>query len=164
MDRRRNDLLTIGEVASRSGMAPSALRFYEDEGLITAGRTPAGHRAFRRHVLRRIAFIRSAQRAGLTLGEVSVALASLPPERAPTKAQWATLSRAMRREVDARIVELQQLRDTLTSCIGCGCLSLQACPLSNPDDAAAGRGAGARYWEGDDPNQVVLEYERAGGN
>jgi MerR family redox-sensitive transcriptional activator SoxR len=149
------DLLTIGEVAARSGCATSALRFYEGEGLIRADRSPLGHRRYRRYVLRRLAFIRAAQRAGLTLDAIRDALSVLPPDRAPTKAQWAKLSRSMRRDVDDRIAGLQQLRDTLTSCIGCGCLSLRTCPLSNPGDAAAAGGPGARYWEGDDPDEVI---------
>ena len=152
---RPGDLLSIGEVAARSGHAPSAIRFYEAEGLVRAERDAAGQRRFHRHVLRRLAFIRSAQRAGLTLAQIGDALAVLPPDRAPTKAQWARASRAMRRDVEARIAELEQLRDTLTSCIGCGCLSLRACPLSHPGDAAAVRGPGARYWEGDDPDDVI---------
>ncbi len=152
--------LTIGELAERSGHATSAIRYYEAAGLIAAARTPAGHRTYRRHVLRRLAFIRSAQRVGLTLEEIGDFLAMLPTERAPTKAQWASLSTAMRRQLDARLAELEQLRETLTSCIGCGCLSLRTCPLSNPGDEAARRGAGARYWLGDDPDEVIASAAR----
>lgn len=151
----RDDRLTIGEVAARSGLATSAIRFYEAEGLITAARTPGGQRVFPRHVLRRLAFISSAQRVGLSLRDVANALAALPPDRAPTKAAWARVSRAWRRDLDARIAELEALRDDLTSCIGCGCLSLQTCRLSNTGDAAAARGAGPRYLLGDDPEEVV---------
>jgi MerR family redox-sensitive transcriptional activator SoxR len=151
----RDDRLTIGEVAARSGLATSAIRFYEAEGLITAARTPGGQRVFPRHVLRRLAFISSAQRVGLSLRDVGDALAALPPDRAPTKAAWARVSRAWRRDLDARIAELEALRDDLTSCIGCGCLSLQTCRLSNTGDAAAARGAGPRYLLGDDPEEVV---------
>jgi MerR family redox-sensitive transcriptional activator SoxR len=151
----RDDRLTIGEVAARSGLATSAIRFYEAEGLITAARTPGGQRVFPRHVLRRLAFISSAQRVGLSLRDVADALAALPPDRAPTKAAWARVSRAWRRDLDARIAELEALRDDLTSCIGCGCLSLQTCRLSNTGDAAAARGAGPRYLLGDDPEEVV---------
>jgi MerR family redox-sensitive transcriptional activator SoxR len=151
----RDDRLTIGEVAARSGLATSAIRFYEAEGLITAARTLGGQRVFPRHVLRRLAFISSAQRVGLSLRDVADALAALPPDRAPTKAAWARVSRAWRRDLDARIAELEALRDDLTSCIGCGCLSLQTCRLSNTGDAAAARGAGPRYLLGDDPEEVV---------
>jgi MerR family transcriptional regulator, redox-sensitive transcriptional activator SoxR len=149
------DLLTIGEVSHRSGVAPSALRFYESLGLIGSQRSPGGHRLYPRHVLRRVAFIRIAQRMGLSLDRVADALAILPPDRAPTKAQWASLSRSWRRELDERIRLLESLRDDLTSCIGCGCLSLQTCKLSNPDDVAATRGESARYLLGDDPAELV---------
>ena len=151
----RDDRLAIGEVAARSGLAPSAIRFYEAEGLIRAERTASDRRVFPRHVLRRLAFISSAQRVGLSLRDVAAALDGLPPDRAPTKAQWAQLSRRWRKDLDARIAELEHLRDDLTSCIGCGCLSLQTCRLFNTDDAAASRGAGARYLLGDDPEEVV---------
>jgi MerR family redox-sensitive transcriptional activator SoxR len=154
-DLDRDDRLPIGEVAARSGLAPSAIRFYEAEGLIHAERTASDRRVFPRHVLRRLAFISSAQRVGLSLREVADALRGLPPDRAPTKAQWAQLSRRWRRDLDARIAELEALRDDLTSCIGCGCLSLQTCRLFNTDDAAASRGAGPRYLLGDDPEEVV---------
>ena len=154
-ERTREDRLAIGEVAVRSGLAPSAIRFYEAEGLIHAERTPSGRRLFPRHVLRRLAFISSAQRVGLSLRDVADALEGLPPDRAPTKAQWAQLSRRWRRDLDARISDLERLRDDLTSCIGCGCLSLQTCRLFNADDAAASRGTGPRYLLGDDPGEVV---------
>ncbi len=151
----RDDLLSIGEVAARSGLAPSAIRFYEAEGLIGAERTDSGRRAFRRHVLRRLAFISSAQRVGLTLKEIADALATLPPDRAPTKAQWARLSRSWRGRLDERIAELERLRDDLSTCIGCGCLSLQTCRLFNPDDEAAANGPGPRYLLGDDREEVA---------
>jgi MerR family redox-sensitive transcriptional activator SoxR len=151
----RDDLLPIGDVAARSGLAPSAIRFYEAEGLIRADRTDSGRRAFPRHVLRRLAFISSAQRVGLSLKEIADALATLPPDRAPTKAQWAKLSRGWRRHLDTRIAELERLRDDLTTCIGCGCLSLQTCRLFNPDDEAATNGAGPRYLLGDDRDEVA---------
>jgi MerR family redox-sensitive transcriptional activator SoxR len=151
----RDDRLAIGDVAARSGLAPSAIRFYEAEGLIRAERRPSGRRVFPRHVLRRLAFISSAQRVGLSLREVADALEVLPPDRAPTKAAWAQLSRGWRRALDERIADLEHLRDDLTSCIGCGCLSLQTCRLLNTDDAAATRGAGPRYLLGDDPEEVV---------
>ncbi len=151
----RDDLLSIGEVAARSGLAPSAIRFYEAEGLVRAERTDSGRRAFRRHVLRRLAFISSAQRVGLTLKEIADALDTLPPDRAPTKAQWAKLSRGWRGRLDERIAELERLRDDLSTCIGCGCLSLQTCRLFNPDDEAAANGQGPRYLLGDDRDEVA---------
>ena len=155
--RAKDDLLTIGEVAARSGLASSAIRYYEAEGLIRAARTPGGQRVFPRHVLRRLAFIASAQRVGLSLQEIADALTDLPPDRAPAKAAWARLSRTWQRGLDERIEELEGLRDALTSCIGCGCLSLTTCRLFNTDDAAAARGSGARYLLGDDPDEVIRE-------
>jgi MerR family transcriptional regulator, redox-sensitive transcriptional activator SoxR len=152
--------LTIGEVARRSGLAPSALRFYQDVGLIASERTPGGHRVFRRHVLRRLGVIRIAQRLGLSLEEIRDALEVLPPDRAPTKAEWSRMSRAWRRRLDERISTLEALRDDLGSCIGCGCLSLQRCSLYNPDDVAASRGEGARYLLGDDPEVVSPRLAR----
>jgi MerR family redox-sensitive transcriptional activator SoxR len=148
------DLISIGEVARRSGLAASAIRFYEEIGLVASGRTPAGHRVYPRHVLRRLGVIRIAQRLGLSLEEIRDALEVLPTNRAPTKAEWARMSRAWRRRLDERISSLAALRDELGSCIGCGCLSLQRCKLYNPDDVAAARGAGARYLLGDDPVDV----------
>lgn len=155
MAAHRDDRLTIGEVAARSGHATSAIRYYEAAGLIHAARTDGGHRVFPRHVLRRLAFISSAQRIGLSLAEIADALATLPPDRAPTKAAWASLSSSWRRRLDSEIADLEQLRDALTTCIGCGCLSLQTCRLFNPDDAAGDRGPGARYLAGDDPAEVA---------
>ena len=141
--------LSIGDVATRTGVAPSALRFYEQEGLVRSDRTDGGQRRFHRESLRRIAFIRIAQRVGLTLDEVRDALSSLPEGRTPTKADWAKLSRSWRPQLDEQIAVLVRLRDELTSCIGCGCLSLRTCSLYNPDDAAAALGAGPRYLLGD---------------
>lgn len=135
--------LTIGQVAERSGVPHTALRFYEDRGLITAERTAGNQRRYARAILRRIAFIRSAQRIGLTLEEISDALATLPDDHAPTKADWARLSKIWQGELDTRIDALQRLRDRLTGCIGCGCLSLRACSLFNQDDEMAGFGPGA---------------------
>nr|WP_228046317.1 redox-sensitive transcriptional activator SoxR [Saccharopolyspora sp. HNM0983] len=137
------DVLTIGEVAERSGVAPTALRFYEQRGLIRAQRTGGNQRRYQRSVLRRLAFIRAAQRVGLSLEQVAEALAALPDDRAPTKADWARLSRRWRDELDARIDGLQRLRDRLTGCIGCGCLSLRTCALHNADDRFAELGPGA---------------------
>jgi MerR family transcriptional regulator, redox-sensitive transcriptional activator SoxR len=137
--------LTIGEVSRRSGTAPSALRYYEAEGLVTAERDGTGRRRYPRSVLRRLAFVRAAQQVGLSLEEIREALSTLPDGRTPTKADWARISRLWRPRLDARIAELVALRDRLDSCIGCGCLSLQTCGLSNPDDVAGQLGPGARY-------------------
>jgi MerR family redox-sensitive transcriptional activator SoxR len=139
------DLLTIGEVAQRSGLAASAIRFYERQTLIHAERTPSGQRRFRRDVLRRIAFIRIAQRVGLSLDEIVTALAGLPVDRAPSQQDWQRLTRGWRERLDQRIILLEALRSGLTSCIGCGCLSLRTCALSNADDVAAALGAGPQY-------------------
>jgi MerR family transcriptional regulator, redox-sensitive transcriptional activator SoxR len=139
------DLLTVGEVARRSGFAASALRFYEQQGLIRATRTSGGQRRFTRSVLRRLAFVRAARNVGLSLEEVAAALASLPADRAPTRADWSRLSRSWRGRLDEQISALQRLRDGLDSCIGCGCLSLRTCAIQNPCDEAAALGSGARY-------------------
>ena len=143
------DLLTIGDVARRSGVAASALRFYEERGMITSDRAGGGQRRFPRHVLRRIAFIVFAQRVGLSLDEIALALAKLPQNRAPTGRDWQRLSGLWTSRIDARIAELERLRAGLTQCIGCGCLSLERCQLANPGDHAARSGPGARYWLGD---------------
>ena len=147
--------LTIGEVASRSGMAPSALRFYESEGLLHSARSSGGQRRYERDVLRRLAFIRVAQRVGLSLDEVRAALATLPDGRTPTAKDWARLSRAWRPRLDEQIALLIALREQLSSCIGCGCLSLRACALYNPDDGAAALGTGPRYLLGDSSADVT---------
>ena len=146
------ELLTIGEVARRSGVAASALRFYEERGLIESERAGSGHRRYARPVLRRIAFIVFAQRVGLTLDEIGAELAKLPGDRAPTRRDWARLSSGWSARIDDRIAELQRLKVGLTECIGCGCLSLDRCRLSNPDDRAAHLGPGPRYWVGDRPS------------
>lgn len=143
----KTDRLTIGELAERSGVATSALRYYEAQGLITATRTSGNQRRYERSTLRRVAFIRSAQRVGLTLDEIAEAMASLPGGRAPTKSDWTRLSRAWRPRIDAQIERLERLRDRLDSCIGCGCLSLARCSLSNPDDVLSRQGPGAYYLE-----------------
>ena len=143
------DLLTIGEVARRSGVAASALRFYEERGLLASERAGTGHRRYPRPVLRRIAFIVFAQRVGLTLEEIGAELARLPPNRAPTRTDWSRLSRKWTTRIDQRIAELERLRAGLTECIGCGCLSLDRCRLANPGDRAGARGPGPRYWIGD---------------
>jgi MerR family redox-sensitive transcriptional activator SoxR len=138
-------LLTIGEVAERAGVATSALRFYEKEGLVESTRSDGGQRRFHRDVLRRIAFVRAAQRVGLSLDEIRTALSALPHGRNPTAKDWERLSRSWRPMLDERIAQMERLRDRLDSCIGCGCLSLKACALSNPHDMAAEAGPGARY-------------------
>lgn len=143
--------LTIGELAARSGVAASALRFYEGRGLIAASRTAGGQRRFDRAMLRRVAFIQAAQRVGLSLAEVAAALRKLPQRRTPDRDDWAVLSRSWRGLLRGRIEELERIQSRLTSCIGCGCLSLGACELLNPNDRAARRGAGARYLLGDRP-------------
>jgi MerR family redox-sensitive transcriptional activator SoxR len=142
--------LTIGEVAARSGVATSALRFYEERGLIRSERAPSsGHRRYARSVIRRVAFVVFAQRIGLSLDEVGAELAKLPENRVPTRADWGKLSRSWTARIDERIAELERLREGLTECIGCGCLSLGRCQLANPGDRAGRRGAGPRYWVGD---------------
>jgi MerR family redox-sensitive transcriptional activator SoxR len=143
------ELLTIGEVAQRSGVATSALRFYEDRGLIRSERASSGHRRYQRAVVRRVAFILFAQRIGLTLDEVAEELAKLPENRVPRRADWAKLSSSWTARIDDRIAELERLREGLTECIGCGCLSLGRCQLANPGDRAGRNGAGPRYWVGD---------------
>jgi MerR family redox-sensitive transcriptional activator SoxR len=139
------ELLTIGEVAGRSGMAASALRYYEQEGLIGATRTPGGARRYPRSVLRRLAIIRAGRNVGLSLPELRAALDTLPADRPATTTEWARLSQDWRDRLDEQIAALTQLRDGLTSCIGCGCLSLEKCALSNPGDTAAALGPGARW-------------------
>lgn len=142
-------LLTMGEVVARSGVAASALRFYEERGLIMSVRSSGRHRRYGRAVLRRIAFVLFAQRVGLSLDEVASELAKLPRSHAPTRTDWARISRTWEARIDERIEELRRLRVGLTGCIGCGCLSLESCPLTNPADRAGKRGPGARFWLGD---------------
>lgn len=140
--------LTVGEVAQRSGFATSALRFYEREGLIEAQRTSGNQRRFDRAVLRRLAFIAAARHVGLTLDEIRSSLARLPQGRTPSKRDWSRLSARWRQRLDDEIAALEDLRDGLDSCIGCGCLSLARCRLSNPEDGAARTGPGARFLPG----------------
>jgi MerR family transcriptional regulator, redox-sensitive transcriptional activator SoxR len=139
------DLLTVGEIARRSGFAESAVRYYDKLGLVSATRTAGGQRRFERSTLRRLAFIRAARNVGLTLEEIAAALASLPASRTPTRADWGRLSRGWRQRLDDQIAALAALRDGLDSCIGCGCLSLQRCAISNPADTARAGGPGAAY-------------------
>ena len=139
--------LTIGEVAARSGVAPSALRFYEAEGLISASRTEGNQRRYDRSMLRRIAFIQAGRAAGIPLERIHAALETLPRDRSPNTRDWQRLSRSWRADLDRRIATLQALRGRLTTCIGCGCLSLTKCALLNPDDEAGAKGPGAHYLE-----------------
>ncbi len=144
-----DDVLTIGEIAERSGVAASALRFYEERGLITAERAPSGHRRYPRAVLRLVAFIVFAQRVGLTLEEIRTELDTLPDGRVPNRRDWSRLSSSWSTRIDARIAELERLRAGLAECIGCGCLSLDRCAYANPGDRAGAAGPGPRYWIGD---------------
>lgn len=142
--------LTVGELAQRTGVATSALRFYEERGLISSVRNDAGHRRFRREMARRVAFVVFAQRVGLTLEEIGQELAKLPEDHVPREDDWARLTTTWSQRIDARIQELQRLRDSLTTCIGCGCLSLKTCAVMNPHDFCSQLGPGPRYWEGDE--------------
>jgi MerR family transcriptional regulator, redox-sensitive transcriptional activator SoxR len=144
-----SELLTIGELSERSGVAASALRFYEERGLISSERASSGHRRFARPVIRRVAFIVFAQRVGLSLEEIGGELAKLPADRVPRRNDWSNLSTAWSARIDERIAELERLKAGLTECIGCGCLSLDRCQLANPGDRAGARGPGPRYWMGD---------------
>jgi MerR family redox-sensitive transcriptional activator SoxR len=143
------DELTIGELARRSGVAPSALRFYEEHGLIRARRTDGNQRRYERAMLRRIAFVQAGKAAGIPLRRIGDALATLPDSRIPNRRDWERLSKRWREDLDARIATLEALRGRLDTCIGCGCLSIDKCELLNPDDEAAGLGAGAHYLERD---------------
>ena len=143
----RHGELGVGELAARSGVAPSALRYYEDLGLITSRRTPGNQRRYDRATLRRVSFVRAAQAVGLTLEEIADALATLPGDRTPTKRDWTRLSASWRDLLDARIERLERLRDRLDGCIGCGCLSLRNCALRNPQDVMASSGPGPVFLE-----------------
>jgi MerR family transcriptional regulator, redox-sensitive transcriptional activator SoxR len=149
MDRPRwNQFeLTVGELAERSGVAVSALHFYERKGLISSRRTTGNQRRYRRDTLRRVALIRVAQRVGIPLADIRAALAQLPDARTPTRADWQRLSSAWRDELEQRINDLQHLRDELTGCIGCGCLSMEDCAMANPRDTLGRQGAGPRRWQ-----------------
>ena len=143
--------LTVGELAARTGVATSALRFYEERGLLKSIRTESGHRRYPRPMARIVSFILFAQRIGLSLEEVRDELDKLPSGRAPTGREWARLSATWSKRIDDRMAELERLKRGLTDCIGCGCLSLDRCQILNPKDRAAVRGAGPRYWMGDTP-------------
>lgn len=147
--------LTIGDLADRSGVATSALRFYEAKGLIESQRTDGNQRRYIRATLRRVALIRAGQELGLSLAELSDALATLPHDKTPNKRDWERLSRTWRKRLDNQIAELIALRDDLTDCIGCGCLSLKSCAIFNPGDAASSLGAGPRYLLGDSSDEFV---------
>jgi MerR family redox-sensitive transcriptional activator SoxR len=151
----RDGRLAIGELAARSGLAPSALRYYEELGLIHSERTTGNQRRYPRTALRRVAFVRAAQRVGLSLEEARAALDRLPVERAPSATEWNAVARTWQRRIDERIAGLERLKERLTGCIGCGCLSLRKCGLYNPDDAAGSYGPGARY--------LMEEAAREGG-
>jgi MerR family redox-sensitive transcriptional activator SoxR len=145
------DELTIGELSARSGVAPSALRFYESHGLLSSTRTSGNQRRYDRAVLRRIALIQAGRAAGIPLKQIGAALETLPARRTPSRRDWERLSNTWRRDLDARIAGLTAVRDRLTTCIGCGCLSIDRCELLNPDDEAGRAGPGARYFERDSP-------------
>jgi MerR family redox-sensitive transcriptional activator SoxR len=142
-------MLTVGELAKRTGVATSALRFYEERGLIHAQRTGSGHRRYPRPTARRVAFVVFAQRVGLTLEEIRTELDKLPTDRVPGREDWDRLTRTWSERIDERIAELERLKGGLTDCIGCGCLSLERCTVLNPYDEVASRGPGPRYWVGD---------------
>ncbi len=148
---KNNNFLTIGEIAQRSGVAASALRFYETRKLVSSHRGPGNQRRYHRSMLRRISIIKVAQSLGLSLEEIASALEMLPDKRTPTRRDWERLSLNWRDHLDARIANLEKLREQLSSCIGCGCLSLKRCALYNPGDRAAARGPGPRYLLGDTP-------------
>jgi MerR family redox-sensitive transcriptional activator SoxR len=153
MGPSRHDLLTVGQLAARSGLAPSALRYYERLGLIHAERTAGNQRRYARATLRRIAFVRAAQRVGLSLEEAGTALGRLPEDRAPSPAEWGEVAGTWQDRIDRKIAELELLKGKLTGCIGCGCLSLTHCALYNADDLAGAAGPGARYLLPGDPAQ-----------
>lgn len=146
--------LTIGELAQRTGLAVSAIRYYEAQGLLHPWRNAGGQRRFERADIRRLSFVMIAQKFGFSLDRIRQEFDKLPRTRAPSKADWSRVSRAMQSELSARIAELQRMHDTLGGCIGCGCLSLDVCALYNRKDKAAGRGAGPRYLMGDMPRDI----------
>lgn len=143
--------LSIGDMSERTGLAVSAIRYYEDAGLVAPWRNAAGRRRFQRSDLRRLSFVMVAQKFGFTLAQIKSELDHLPRHRAPTKADWARISATFRDQLNERILQLERMRGTLDGCIGCGCLSLEVCKLYNPDDCASDRGAGPRYLLGDRP-------------
>lgn len=152
--------LSIGTIAARTGLAVSAIRYYEDEGLVHPGRNAGGQRRYERADIRRLSFVMIAQQMGFSIAEIRAALSSLPEGRAPTKSDWTRLSEGFRAQLDQRIDRLQKLRSTLDGCIGCGCLSLEACKLYNPTDRAAQKGAGPRYLLGNSSAEILSEIEK----
>jgi MerR family redox-sensitive transcriptional activator SoxR len=144
--------LTIGDLSERTGLAVSAIRFYETHGIVAPLRNAGGHRRYARADIRRLSFAMAAQRLGLSLADIAAHMAGLPPHRAPSAADWARIGTGLRVEIDARIAALEALRDKLDGCIGCGCLSLKKCALYNAEDRAGARGAGPRYLMGDRPD------------
>lgn len=162
MTLHKNDWMTVGEVARRSGTTTATVRFYESRALIEAARTSGNQRRYSRHVLRRIALIRVAQTVGLSLDEIAVALTSVPHDRAPTKRQWQALSRSWHAQIDEQILTLTRLRDSLGDCIGCGCLSLRTCPTYNRQDALAARGPGPRRWLDPPDDSAPHRLEQSG--
>lgn len=148
---RTSEGLSIGDVAARTGLAVSAIRHYEAEGLIAPWRNAGGQRRFQRSDIRRVSFVMAAQQFGFTLPQIKVELDRLPRHRAPSKADWARIGQTFRVALDTRIAQMEKLRDTLDGCIGCGCLSLEACALYNPADRARARGTGPRFLMGDRP-------------
>lgn len=146
-----DNAIMIGQLADRTGLAVSAIRFYEQKGLVKPTRTLGGQRRFRRSDIRRLSFVMISQQLGFPLGDIKAALEQLPDSRTPTKADWARLSRRFRAELDQRIATMQALRERLDGCIGCGCLSLKNCQLYNPDDKAGAQGPGPRFVLGDTP-------------
>lgn len=151
----RDDLLSIGAVAQRCGLAVSAVRFYADNGIAPSVRSTAGHRRFPRSTIRRISFVLACQRLGYSLEEIRTELDRLPQNRTPTEKDWQRLATHFRSDIDRRIAELEVLRDRLDACIGCGCLSLDRCALYNPGDAASRLGTGARYLLGDSASDIA---------
>jgi len=151
---RASDRLSIGQLAERTGLSVSAIRFYESEGLVTAERNAGGQRRFLRSDIRRLSFIRIAQQFGFTIDRIRTQLHTLPEKRTPTKRDWARISHDFRRELDVKIETLSRLRDHLDGCIGCGCLSLRKCALYNPEDHARRYGTGPRYLLGDDAPKI----------
>lgn len=149
--------LSIGEVAARTGLAITAIRYYESEGLVSPMRKASGQRVFKRGDIRRLSFIKISQNLGFSLREIHTAIATLPNGRTPNKKDWEKLSKQFADEIDQRIAGLVQLREKLNGCIGCGCLSLASCRLYNPDDIAATKGSGPRYLMGDNSEDVVNE-------
>jgi MerR family redox-sensitive transcriptional activator SoxR len=143
--------LSIGQISARTGLAVSAIRFYEEKGLVTPGRNAGDQRRYHRADIRRLSFVMISQKLGFTLAEIRNLFAALPDNRTPTKADWTRIGKVFARKIDARIDGLTSLRDRLDGCIGCGCLSLKSCALYNPKDSAAAKGTGPRYLVGDQP-------------